>query len=109
MKVGFDDVESSDAGGALEVQSCSVRGEEFGCASPPIGQAARDRRVLVSGQRWFLDLRAVVQQKLEQGLLHSGHFGMDTGCRQTQGGASAAVDIGFGVDLSFELQQEICD
>src|SRR5689334_20541747 len=69
------EIDASNAGRALEIEWRSSRGKKLCRSWPPVGKAGNHQGLRIAGQIWFVDYGAVVQQYLQQRLLHSSHLG----------------------------------
>src|SRR5438445_5995908 len=96
----LDDVETTDAGGGLEIQSISASGEELGGAWPSVRMTRVDQlrprgRALFAAQR-----RATREQKGHQLFLHACGNRMDARRREAKRAGAAAVHVSRRVDVS---------
>src|SRR5262249_4864582 len=103
-----DHIEPSDAGCSFKVEPRAAVGEKRCSPAATVSEAANHGSAPVALPR-VLDDRPVIEQKLQELVLHSGIFGMAAGGGQTERGSAAAIDVRFHVDFGAGLEQRLRD
>src|SRR6516165_8848976 len=99
VEVVLHQIETAEACCAFEVQARTARRQVLRGGTASIGQASRDERVVVAGDSWTIDHRAVIDQDLHQGVVHARALGVNAGRNEAKRRAAPTIHIGFGVHV----------
>src|SRR5258705_13718823 len=102
-------IEPSHTGCSFEVQSRAAAGEKLGGLWAIVGEAAVDRAIIIAGSSSVADSSSVIQQNLQEGVLHTCPLWMNARCYQADSCRSATIDVRLGVDLGAAIQQNCRD
>src|SRR5882672_6519029 len=102
-------VESSDAGSPDHADTSTSCGEVLAGLRAPVRETRVDRVDVVDRETRMLDLRAVIQQDVDDGDLDAGFAWRSARRDETERGAAAAIDIRLGFDIRACREQQLGD
>src|SRR6185369_10516260 len=103
------DVQTTHAGGSVQVQTSAAFGKVRGRLGTTIRECSENGALSITSAGLVIDLCAVIEQQLQQRILHTRAKRMNARRYQSERRRASAIHVCFGVDLRTSFQQYFCD